>query len=344
MGKKYKVAVVGCGQRGKEHAIGLSADERCEVVALVDVNLPATAALAEQFGFASAKAYTSHLPMLAELHPDIVVITLWPALHLPVFRDSARAGAKAVMCEKPMAMTWADCLEMAEIARSTRCLLTFCHQRRFARGNRWVREQLANDRFGKVERMDLYSPQNLLDCGTHTVDQAMSFNQESPPKWVLGGIDTRTLTNHFGLQSEAVSVATIVFANGVRANLQTGGPDMDLWGGVRVVGSKGFIEVLWDGQVKRAVVYADPAWTAPAELENKPGEHMIAMVRHVMDCVESGAESEISCQRALPVTGALFGIYESVRKHRRVELPLTGVTDNPFMSMLQSGAFERSGA
>ena len=35
----------------------------------------------------------------------------------------------------------------------------------------------------------------------------------------------------------------------------------------------------------------------------------------------------------------IFAFYESVRRHARIELPLTGVLDNPFLSMRAAGAF-----
>jgi hypothetical protein len=66
---------------------------------------------------------------------------------------------------------------------------------------------------------------------------------------------------------------------------------------------------------------------------------MIAMVKDAIDCIETGRESEVSVKHALPVTEALFALYESVRRHKLIELPLTGVSDNPFLSMLDAGEF-----
>jgi len=336
---EYKVALIGCGGRGKQHAAAIKADPRCRVVALVDVNAQAAEALAKEYGFDDAAVFTAHAPMLAEHHPHIVAASLWTPLHLSTFRDCALAGVRAVMSEKPMAPTWGECQEMARIVEQTGCQLTFSHQRRFAKGNRWLREQLTAGRFGKVERMDLYSPHHLLDCGTHTIDQAMSFNEESPAKWVLGGIDTRELINIFGVKSEAMAIGTIVFQNGVRASLQVGGPDMDIWGGVRVMGTEGFFEVIWDGQIKRAVVYAEPAWQPPADFADTGTDHMTAMVCDAIDCLESGRESEVSHRSALRSAEMIFSLYESVRRNARIELPLQGVSDNPFTSMLEAGKF-----
>ena len=334
---EYRVALVGCGGRGREHAVGLKADARCRVVGLVDVRRETAEALRAENGW-DAEVYTDVGRMLERAQPDVVVLCLWTPLHLPVFRQCAEAGVRAVLSEKPMAPTWGECLEMACLADAHACQLTFCHQRRFASGNRLARRLIAEGRIGDVKRMELYSPPNLLDCGTHTFDQALSFNGESPAKWVLGAVDASTRLNWFGVPAEGMAVGTVVFENGVRATFQTGGPDMDLWGGVRVTGSEGFLEVLWDGQFQRAVAYADPSWRPPS-VEDAPGAPVIGVVRNALDCLESGAEPELSYKKALRASEIIFALYESVRRHARVTLPLSGMTDNPFLAMLEQGEF-----
>jgi UDP-N-acetyl-2-amino-2-deoxyglucuronate dehydrogenase len=234
-----------------------------------------------------------------------------------------------------------ESLEMARIAEETGCQLTFSHQRRFATGNRMVRRLLDEGVFGQIVRMDLYSPPNLLDCGTHTFDQAMSFMNECPAKWVLGAVDVSETYKWFQVPSESVAAGLIVFENGVRANIQAGGPDMDMWGGVRVTGTKGFIEVFWDGDIREAAVYADPSWKPPVEA-GEPNEQMVGLFRNAIDCLASGEEPELSYRKALRAAEIIFAFYESLRCNARVQLPLTGVTDNPFITMLESGAFPTS--
>ncbi len=337
MSRTYRVALIGCGKRARAHLPGLQADERVKVVALVDANLEAAQAMNADGGF-DAPLYTDYRQMLEKEKPEVVVACLWTPLHLPVFRDCAAAGVRAVLSEKPMAPTWGDCCEMAAIAEKTGCQLTFCHQRRFARGNRLVRQWIREGRLGTIERMDLYSPPNLLDCGTHTIDQAVSFLGEQPVKWVLGAIDASKPIRWFDVSAEAMATGTLVFANGVRAHLQTGGPDMDLWGGVRVVGSEGFLEVMWDGQIRRGRLYDNPAFKPPTA-ESTHDEHITGVIRDALDCLESGAEPELGYRKALRTSEVIFAFYESVRRHARVELPLTDVLDNPFLTLLDGGHF-----
>ena len=346
----YRVAFIGCGKRAHEHAIGVKADRRCQVVALSDIQEQSAATLKAEFGF-PATIYTDHKEMLAQEKPDVVIICLWTPLHLPVFRDCAAAGAKAVLCEKPMSAAWGECQEMARIAEDTGCQLTFSLQRRFAKGNQTVRRLIEDGKIGHIVRMDLYSPPNLLDCGIHTFDQAISFMKETPAKWVLGAVDTTETYNWFNVPSECGAVGRIVFENGVKAFFQSGEVDTwvptasktEVWAGVRVIGSEGFIEVMWDGQIVGAANYADPTWKPELELSSML-DQMIGYVRHAIDCLETGAEPEVSHRKALRASEIIFGIYESVRRNARVELPLTGFTDSPFISMLENDQFPSANA
>jgi predicted dehydrogenase len=313
---------------------GIHADQRLHVVALADANQDAADKFKMDHGLDST-IYTNYQELLEQERPDIVVASLWTPLHLPVFRDCIGAGVKAVLSEKPMSATWGDCLEMAQLAEQTGCQLTFCHQRRFAEGNLLVRRMIAEGLFGEIKRLDLYSPPNLLDCGTHTIDQALSFLNETTARWVLGAVDTSEVFNWFDVRAECMATGTIVFQDGVRATLQTGGPDMDIWGGVRVTGTKGFIEVFWDGKFGQAAVYNQPDWKPPV-VQDSDESHMAGVVRNAVDCLESGEEPETSYQKALRASEIIFALYESVRRRARVELPLTEVLDNPLHSLLDA--------
>jgi UDP-N-acetyl-2-amino-2-deoxyglucuronate dehydrogenase len=315
----YRIAFIGCGRRAVQHVDAVQSDARCHVVALSDLNQEAAAALNAE-GHFDAPIYNDHRLMLERERPDAVILCLWTPLHLPVFRDCVQAGVRAVLSEKPMAPTWNECLQMHELAQQSKTQLTFCHQRRFAKANLEIRRLINEGALGEIKRLDLYAPSDLLDCGTHTIDQALSFIGESPAKWVMGAIDISNSHLRFGVPGECMATATIAFGNGVRANLQVGGPDMDLWGGVRVIGTQGFIAATWS-EIVEGRIYNNPQWQLP-QPKDGDGEHMRGVVSHALDCLESGAEPEISSAKALRAAEIIFGIYESARRRARVELPL----------------------
>lgn len=332
--KTYKTAIIGCGKRAQHHVPGLLAETRCETVAVVDTNRDAAVAMSGQFG-GGPRIYTDHLRMLRQEQPELVIACLWTGLHLPVFRDCVEAGVQLYHSEKPMAPTWGDCLAMAELAETSGTYLTFCHQRRFCAGNRALREMIATGVFGTIRRMDLYSPRNLLDCGTHTFDQALSFNRESPAQWVFGALDTHDPIEFFGVKAEAMAIGFIVFENGVRAHVSIGLPDQEMPTGMRLMGEKGFIEVDWGGQYGRAVVYDHPGWRPPSTAEEDADAGMKAMVADLYDALEHKTTPELDYHKALRATEIIFALYESARRRTRIELPLQS-RDNPCHALLDS--------
>ncbi len=285
------------------------------------------------FGFEQAATFTNHKVMLDAVKPEMVITSLWTALHLPIFRDCVDAGVKCVHSEKPMAQTWGECREMADLAKSSGVVLTFSHQRRFAEGSLLARKWMQEGVFGAPLRLEMFSPPHFLDCGTHTFDQAMSMMNESPGRWIMAAADTSTRVNYFDVPAEGICTANLVFENGVRGTIQCGGPDMEIWGGLRLTGEKGFFEISWDGEFRNVRVYDDPAFVVPTIQPDGEGQ-MRAMMSHILDCYESGIESEVSLQKAMRAAEIIFTGYESIRRRERLEIPCLDFDDNPIHDIL----------
>jgi predicted dehydrogenase len=328
----YRLAIIGCGKRAREHMVGVLADKRIQICSLADTIPESATQFAADFSL-DVPVYSQYQELLEKEKPDVVIVTLWTNLHLPVFRDCAAAGVKAVLSEKPMSARWNECREMARIAEESGCILTFCHQRRFASGNLLARELIRDGRFGTIQRMDLFSFRHLLDCGTHTVDQALSFNNETPANWVQGVVDISETIEWFDVRAESMALGFIHFDNGVQATFRVGSRDMDMWSGVRIFGDKGFLEVGWDGDYRHCHIYNEPDWKPPV-VEALPGEQMIGVIKNAIDCLETGEEPELSYRKALRASEILFALYESARRRSEVELPINPNIGNPLFDLL----------
>ncbi len=332
MSADYRAAIIGCGRIAGLHAEGYLAEPRCEVVALVDVDEPKARAFAEEHGLGAATVYTDYRKMLEGESPDIVSVCLWPELHGPVSVECAQASVKAVHCEKPVAPSWGESVELATAFQEAGTQLTFNHQRRFTPGIVKAKEMLDEGRFGTLERMDLFAPAHLLDCGTHSIDLGIMYNGDGPVQWAIGQIDARQVRSWFNTPCEFMAVGMFRFENGVRATIHVG-DDKEIGTGVRLIGSSGFIEVAWDGSYGRAVVYDEPQWQPPEVEEGSP---MPGVFRNLVDCLESGEEPELSARKALRATEVVFAIYESSRRRARIDLPLQA-QDSALASMLEAG-------
>ena len=114
------VGLIGTGFMGKSHALAYRAvravmgevqDFRLEI--LCDTPAEKAARLADQFGF--ARASDDWRALVADPAIDIVSITTPNGLHREMALAALDAG-KHVWCEKPMALTMADAVEMADAA------------------------------------------------------------------------------------------------------------------------------------------------------------------------------------------------------------------------------------
>ena len=124
-----KVCIVGYGGIARTHKAGYKAELEekgiGKFVAACDINPDRFGkkvntnlgddAPAEVIDF---NTYTDIDEMLEKEQPDIVTITLPTYLHKDMAVYVLKKGYN-VMCEKPMSLTYADCLEMLEAAKES---------------------------------------------------------------------------------------------------------------------------------------------------------------------------------------------------------------------------------
>jgi len=336
MAKSYRVAIAGCGRMGKLHAVGYANEPRCRIVAVADPE-PARAAELVATSAPGAKVYADHRQMLAAEGPDLVSLCLWTRMHLPAIRDCVELGIPAVHCEKPMAPTWGEAQEIARRVGGSGTRLTFNHQRRFTPSYATARQLLRGGQFGRLERIDAFIPDNVLDWGTHLIDLTFFYNGDVPARWVMGQIDARKVGRWFDVPFEFAAEATVRFENGVRAAVHSG-DDKETRLAVRLTCTEGVIEP--HGEIEmRTLRYGAGQWEH-RQFEGGPADEgpaaMSALASHLIDTLQSGQEPEVSVEKALRASEVIFALYESSRRRGRIDLPLA-ITDNPFQTMLQRG-------
>lgn len=104
-------------------------------------------AFAERHGI--PEVYPSFEKLLADSNIDAVYIATPVYLHAPMTNEAARAG-KHVLCEKPMALTFAQCQTMIRTCRKARVRLGVAYYRRFFPVVRKMKELLETESIGDV--------------------------------------------------------------------------------------------------------------------------------------------------------------------------------------------------
>jgi len=215
----YTVAIIAAGGQARVHASGYAANDATSVVAVADPDVRAREAFCADFGI--AEGYDDFDDMLEAVRPDIVSVCTPPALHRSAVMAAVRSGARAVHCEKPVALSYADALAMADAAAAAGTQLSFNLQRRFDPVHRFARDAIAAGEIGDVLSLEGYCP-NLLDWGSHIVDLLLFYRDDSAARWVTGQVDVTTDRYVFGAFVETSSLTEIVWEDGVRAVIATG--------------------------------------------------------------------------------------------------------------------------
>ena len=130
MDKKVRIGVVGCGgiANGK-HMPNLAKIPEVEMVAFCDIIPERAEKAAKKFGTEDAKTYTDYKELIKDETIDVIHVCTPNRSHSFITIDSLEAG-KHVMCEKPMAKTYAEAKAMYEASVRTGKLLSIGYQNR----------------------------------------------------------------------------------------------------------------------------------------------------------------------------------------------------------------------
>lgn len=143
--RKVRFGIVGCGHIGKRHAEMIARNDQSELVAWCDVADHSTLGLSEEVPF-----YNSLAAMLAA-HPDMDVVNVCSpnGFHAQHSLKALEAGMH-VVCEKPMALTKADCEKVIYKALQ-RSKQVFCvMQNRYSPPSVWIKDLVENGTLGRI--------------------------------------------------------------------------------------------------------------------------------------------------------------------------------------------------
>ncbi len=107
-----KGAIIGAGYFAQFQAEGWTRISGARIVAVADPVPGKARTFSDKYGF--ARAYESVDEMLKEERPDFVDIATRPESHLELVARASNSGAH-IICQKPMAPTWDECIAMCDV-------------------------------------------------------------------------------------------------------------------------------------------------------------------------------------------------------------------------------------
>lgn len=150
--EKIKVGLVGCGVMGRSLASELVKVDGALLVGVCDVSEESAERLGSEFG---VQAYTEPNAFVKLSELDAVIIATPPFTHRDLTVAAADAG-KHVFCEKPMAPTTADCLEMIRACERNGVRLMIGQVCRYHPLHRAVKDEVDSGRLGRLISLFVY--------------------------------------------------------------------------------------------------------------------------------------------------------------------------------------------
>lgn len=209
-----RVAVIGTGSLGKEHAriyAELASGQDVRFAGVFDTNAEAAKTVAERFRVPAFKT----LEQAAEAADAFSIVT-------PTFTHFATARmllerGKHVLVEKPMTDNAADAAALVELAHARRCVLQVGHVERFNPVFRRLQEMAPEPRFIEAHRLSPFPARStdvgvVLDLMIHDLDIILAFVKS--PVVGVDAVGIPVLS-----KSEDIANARVRFANGCIANV-----------------------------------------------------------------------------------------------------------------------------
>ena len=310
----YRAALIGCGNISGRHARAYLEQGNVELAAACDINPENLNITCDQFDISGR--YASHQDLFRhEREIDLVSVCTYPKVHAEQTIAAANAGAKAVLCEKPMCLSLDDADAMIHACRQNKARLVIAHRHRQNPNFNKARSSIAEGAIGEPRLVWCYLTSCLVDNGTHIVDMMRYLLGNPEADWVMGQASRKRDTLYQGSPAEESSMGLVAFKTGTRALVEMGEKTPKDGFRFRVLGSEGTIDTALD-----EVILTDKNGIARFQEESKAG--FFEQTREMIAWLEGGPEHRSSGEQGRAATELLMAMHESARTRELVELPL----------------------
>ena len=156
---KIKIGIIGCGgiARGKHLPALQKQSADVELVAFCDVVEERAQQMKAEYGTPDARVCTDYKELLADPQIEAVHVLTPNRSHGFITVDALHAG-KHVMCEKPMAKTYAEAKAMLDAAKETGKILTIGYQNRYRPDSTYLKAACRAGELGDLLRQGARHP------------------------------------------------------------------------------------------------------------------------------------------------------------------------------------------
>ena len=344
--EKLRVGIVGAGNIARScHMPAYRKIEDVEVVAVADINYERAQQMAAQFNI--PKAFASIEEMLAGAEMDFVDICVWNGSHAPCAIAAARAG-KAILCEKPMAASLEQALEMQkEIEKAgVPFMLAVCT--RYSPQVQLLKQMITEGKLGDIYyAKTAYTRRRgtpkgwftdtrksgggpVIDLGVHCIDRSWYLMGNPTPvrvsastSYAIGNYQTKGVSRWCALDSDMTAFDTedsacglIKFDNGASLMFEVSWA-MNAPGEsyTQILGSKG------GARFDPLMIYGEESGYLTDNAPQTGNQDIFEEeIRHFVHCLRTGEKPISDLNQAVTMQRILDAIYKSASLGKEVEI------------------------
>jgi predicted dehydrogenase len=238
-----KVAIIGVGRMGRHH-IQVVKDLGLEVVGICDQSTDALDLATQEQGVSTTCYFNDAVEMLEKTNPECVMVATTATTHSKYTIMAAEAGAQYILCEKPMAVSLAQCDRMQAACSSRGVKLAINHQMRFMAQYQAAKEWADSEAFGGLKSVTMIAGNmGMAMNAVHYFEMFRYLTGEAPVEATAWFSDEK-VPNPRGPQFEdRAGSVRLTTASGKRFYLEMGA---DQGHGIKIVLSGAYGQIVLD--------------------------------------------------------------------------------------------------
>ena len=354
-----KYALIGCGRISPNHVVAAK-NNGLDIVALCDLDLKNTEDKILKFELdKDTPQYLDYKKMLKEKRPDLVAIATESGEHAKIALDCIDAGCHVII-EKPIALSIEDADAIINKAKEKGVKVCACHQNRFNKAIKKIRDAIDKKRFGKL----LYGTAHIRWArdheyydraswrGTWAQDGGALMNQCIHDidllRWMMGDdiIEVVGMTDrlkHDYIEAEDLGIALVRFANGSYGIIEgtTNVYPKNLEETLYIFGEKGTVKA--GGEAVNIIEewnfsdYMEDPEEVKREYHELPpnvyGFGHTKLYADVIDAINNDREPYVNGEAGKRALELVLAIYKSQATGETVKLPLDKCSTKDFTGM-----------
>ncbi len=332
--RKIRYALVGLGWIAQESVLPAfaHANDNSELVAFVSDNSTKIETLSKQYEVQRSYSYDEYDKCLNSGEIDAVYIALPNHLHCEYTVRAAKAGIH-ILCEKPMAVTEAECEQMMQAVEDNKVKLMIAYRLHFDKANMEAVEIAKSGKIGDVRIFNsVFSQQvaegnvrledisigggTIYDMGIYCINAVRYLFQSEPTE--VFAFSANNKEKRFEKIDEMTSA--ILRFPGERLATFTSSFGADAVSTFQIVGTKGDLRMdsaySYQGELKQQITINNQK----QEQSFAAGDQFAAEITYFSDCLLTDSYPEPSGVEGLADVRIIRALYESAQTGKPIQL------------------------